>query len=351
MDQERLWPYGLRVLVIDNNSSYLSVMEELLIKCSYRVKTYKNVREAMSFIYGGNTQTVDLIISDVFFPTEDGLLVLQEVTSKFDIPTVIMSSNGDTSIVMKYITNGASDFLIKPVRIEELKNIWQHVFRKQIGKNRKMSDNVQHVDQLSSCPLPTVLAPPPCATRTTGITDEATATLESATRDQIDTTVTDFQDLRKSRLSWTIQLHRQFIAAVDSLGGEKAVPKKILEIMKVKHLTREQVASHLQKYRLRQRKLTQLLHKDDVPSSSNNPNESTILRTQFNSSPGSMYFDQDECMEITEYSLPKDALSSSSNCMLGEGNNYSPGGFQDFRWASDKQGSETTYLWNFEADE
>jgi SHAQKYF class myb-like DNA-binding protein len=30
-----------------------------------------------------------------------------------------------------------------------------------------------------------------------------------------------------------------------SLGLE-AVPKKILEIMKVKHLTREQVASHLQ---------------------------------------------------------------------------------------------------------
>jgi response regulator of citrate/malate metabolism len=41
----------------------------------------------MSFIYG-NIQIVDLIISDVFFPTEDGLLILQEVTSKFDIPTV-----------------------------------------------------------------------------------------------------------------------------------------------------------------------------------------------------------------------------------------------------------------------
>ena len=49
--------------------------------------SYKDVREAMSFIYG-NIQIVDLIISDVFFPTEDGLLVLQEVTSKFDIPTV-----------------------------------------------------------------------------------------------------------------------------------------------------------------------------------------------------------------------------------------------------------------------
>ncbi|MBA0564709.1 hypothetical protein Golob_009626, partial [Gossypium lobatum] len=31
---------------------------------------------------------------------------------------------------MKGITHGACDYLLKPVRIEELKNIWQHVVRK-----------------------------------------------------------------------------------------------------------------------------------------------------------------------------------------------------------------------------
>lgn len=123
-----------------------------------------------------------------------------------------MSSNGDTNTVMKYITNGASDFLIKPVRIEELKNIWQHVLRKQIGENGK-SNNAQYLDQVSYQPT---IATSTCATRSTGI-NEATATLESATR-EASGTVTDIQDLRKSRLSWTIQLHRQFIAAVNSLG-------------------------------------------------------------------------------------------------------------------------------------
>jgi len=127
-----------------------------------------------------------------------------------------MSSNGDASIVMKYITSGASDFLIKPVRIEVLKNIWQHVFRKQlmIGEN---CNNDQHVDQVSY--PPTIAPASTCATRITGIITEATtATLESATRETTNGTVTDIQDLRKSRLSWTIQLHRQFIAAVNSLG-------------------------------------------------------------------------------------------------------------------------------------
>ncbi|CAN6310894.1 unnamed protein product [Urochloa humidicola] len=336
MDHE-LWPSGgLRVLVIDNNSSYLSVMEELLIKCSYKVTTYKNVREVMSFIYG-NQQTVDLIICDAFFPTEDSLLILQEVTSKFDIPTVIMSSHGDTRTVMKYITNGASDFLIKPLRIEELKNIWQHVFRKQIGVEHKKYSNAQHVNQLSY--------------RTMGIT-EATTMMENEIREN-NMTITDIRDLKKSRLSWTMQLHRQFIATVNSLGADKAVPKKIMEVMNVKHLTREQVASHLQKYRLHLRNSTQTLHKDSTPSSSSHPspNESSIiLRTQLNGSSDSLYIDQDGCMEIADYSLTRDDLSSGSNCMLGERNNYSPEGFQDFRWDPDKHGSETTYLWNSEAE-
>nr|BAH79724.1 B-type response regulator [Oryza sativa Japonica Group] len=41
MDHRELWPYGLRVLVIDDDCSYLSVMEDLLLKCSYKVTTYK----------------------------------------------------------------------------------------------------------------------------------------------------------------------------------------------------------------------------------------------------------------------------------------------------------------------
>lgn len=41
-----------------------------------------------------------------------------------------MSANDEHSTVMRGVTHGACDFLIKPVRIEELKNIWQHVVRR-----------------------------------------------------------------------------------------------------------------------------------------------------------------------------------------------------------------------------
>lgn len=51
------------------------------------------------------------------------------------------------------------------------------------------------------------------------------------------------------RISWTAELHGAFLRAVDELGVERAVPMSILRRMGVEGLTREQVASHLQKHR------------------------------------------------------------------------------------------------------
>lgn len=56
--------------------------------------------------------------------------------------------------------------------------------------------------------------------------------------------------VKRPRLVWTPQLHKRFVDVIEHLGIEKAVPKTIMEMMNVEGLTRENVASHLQKYRL-----------------------------------------------------------------------------------------------------
>ena len=56
--------------------------------------------------------------------------------------------------------------------------------------------------------------------------------------------------VKRPRLVWTQALHQRFVEAVKSLGDRKAVPKNIMQHMAVEGLTRENVASHLQKYRL-----------------------------------------------------------------------------------------------------
>jgi SHAQKYF class myb-like DNA-binding protein len=56
----------------------------------------------------------------------------------------------------------------------------------------------------------------------------------------------------RNRLVWNDELHRRFMNAVNHLGLDAAVPKTIMQMMNVEGLTRENVASHLQKYRLKQ---------------------------------------------------------------------------------------------------
>lgn len=59
--------------------------------------------------------------------------------------------------------------------------------------------------------------------------------------------------VKRMRLVWTPQLHKRFEEAVTKLGFEKSIPKNIMQEMNVEGLTRENVASHLQKYRLQKK--------------------------------------------------------------------------------------------------
>ncbi|GFQ04735.1 two-component response regulator arr14 [Phtheirospermum japonicum] len=63
------------------------------------------------------------------------------------------------------------------------------------------------------------------------------------------------QNSRKQRRCWSPELHRQFINALQQLGGaQAATPKQIRELMQVDGLTNDEVKSHLQKYRLHSRR-------------------------------------------------------------------------------------------------
>ncbi|KAI7730790.1 hypothetical protein M8C21_012938 [Ambrosia artemisiifolia] len=58
---------------------------------------------------------------------------------------------------------------------------------------------------------------------------------------------------RKIKVDWTSELHKKFVQAVEQLGVDQAIPSRILELMNVPGLTRHNVSSHLQKYRLQRR--------------------------------------------------------------------------------------------------
>lgn len=231
-------PIGLKVLVVDDDPLCLLVLERMLRQCNYNVTTCSRVPQAISMVKE-NRDRFDLVMSEVYLPDEDGFRLLEIVGLGLDLPVIMMSTNGDTSVVMKGITHGACDYFIKPIRIEELRNIWQHVVRRRGRESLK--------DDLGECEDREVSDSPDTSSK---------KRKDTSSGDYSDEVIDDISSLKRARVHWTVQLHQQFVIAVNQLGIDKAVPKKIVEIMKVQGLSRENVASHLQKYRLYLKRLS-----------------------------------------------------------------------------------------------
>ncbi|GMI64966.1 hypothetical protein HRI_000165900 [Hibiscus trionum] len=79
----------------------------------------------------------------------DGFKLLEHIDLEMDFPVIMMSADDGKHVVMKGVTHGACDYLIKPVRIEVLKNIWQHVVRKRKNewKDFEQSGSVEEGDR------------------------------------------------------------------------------------------------------------------------------------------------------------------------------------------------------------
>ncbi|KAL2557509.1 Transcription factor LUX [Forsythia ovata] len=79
--------------------------------------------------------------------------------------------------------------------------------------------------------------------------EAAEAARTTSTENRMDDQSAEAKTLKRTRLVWTPQLHKRFVEVVAHLGFKNAVPKLIMQLMNVEGLTRENVASHLQKYR------------------------------------------------------------------------------------------------------
>ncbi|XP_034712084.1 two-component response regulator ORR26-like isoform X2 [Vitis riparia] len=241
------FPAGLRVLVVDDDPTWLKILEKMLKKCSYEVTTCCLARDALNMLRE-RKDGFDIVISDVNMPDMDGFKLLEHVGLEMDLPVIMMSVDGETSRVMKGVQHGACDYLLKPVRMKELKNIWQHVFRKKIheGKDVESYECMREIQMIMS--------------RSDEFDDghqlnggELGATRkrkDMENRRHDDQELVDPSSSKKARVVWSIDLHQKFVDAVNQIGFDKVGPKKILDLMNVPWLTRENVASHLQKYRL-----------------------------------------------------------------------------------------------------
>ncbi|GMP88154.1 hypothetical protein CsSME_00040235 [Camellia sinensis var. sinensis] len=240
------FPAGLRVLVVDDDLVWLRILEKMLKKCSYEVTTCCLAREALDLLRE-RKDGFDIVISDVNMPDMDGFKLLEHVGLEMDLPVIMMSVDGETSRVMRGVQHGACDYLLKPIRMKELRNIWQHVFRKKIHEVRDI-ENLDCFEEIQMMRYGTDQSDDGHLFSGGDLTSgKKRKDVENKADDK------DFSDAssaKKARVVWTVDLHQKFVKAVNQIGFDKVGPKKILDLMNVPWLTRENVASHLQKYRL-----------------------------------------------------------------------------------------------------
>ncbi|XP_059599274.1 two-component response regulator-like APRR9 isoform X4 [Vitis vinifera] len=134
----------LRVLLVEPDDSTRQIIAALLRKCSYKVAAVSDGLKAWEALKG-EPQNVDLILTEVELPSISGFallsLIMEDDICK-KIPVIMMSSHDSISMVLKCMLKGAADFLVKPVRKNELRNLWQHVWRRHAPTSGHVSQNL-----------------------------------------------------------------------------------------------------------------------------------------------------------------------------------------------------------------
>ncbi|XBI68313.1 hypothetical protein VPH35_047530 [Triticum aestivum] len=230
---EDKFPEGLRILVVDDDRVCLTVLEALLRRCKYQPTTVMDAKTALRMLMAGKQQ-FDLVITDVRMPDMDGFKLLELIRLEMDLPVIMLSVDCDKKVVMKGIEHGASDFMVKPVCTHELKNIWQHVQR---WRNPKAISHISDHDSDVQRVQPATADKSKLSRNKRNVGDDSNKHNESTC---VSTTH------RKPRVTWTIQLHNKFLEAINQIGLDRAVLKKVLELMNVDYLSTENIASHLQ---------------------------------------------------------------------------------------------------------
>lgn len=136
----------------------------------------------------------------------------------------VMSADCDVNVAKRGLEHGACYYLMKPVSIGELRNIWQHLIRKkieekkigQIGSSEKVEEDTT-------------------GKKSSEDGESASTVNEGNSKKQLkrqketkeDGNVSDDEEenttQRKPRITWHSSLHAQFLNAVDKIGIDSKI--------------------------------------------------------------------------------------------------------------------------------
>lgn len=149
-------PSEFKLLIVDDVQTNVLLLKALLSKDGYNIMVANNGQVALDLI---REELPDLILLDVMMPEMDGFEVaqhLREDERTFHIPIIFLTALDDTESIVKGFKLGASDFISKPFRKEELMVRLRHQLslvearRIIIGQTEELKRTIAGRDKLYS---------------------------------------------------------------------------------------------------------------------------------------------------------------------------------------------------------
>ena len=127
------------ILCVDDDSAVLDTFRRVLDREGHRVVPVTNAPAALTVLHRGG---VDLVISDFRMPEMSGLEFLSEVRgAKLDLPVIMVTGHGTIEHAVSAMKAGATDYLTKPVDVEELRIAVQQAL--ELGQLRRENQTLK----------------------------------------------------------------------------------------------------------------------------------------------------------------------------------------------------------------
>ncbi len=110
------------VLAVDDVPLNLILVEKILQRYNFKVKKANGGQEALDMIAA---EKPSLVLLDLMMPNVDGFDVLAALSKSEEtsnIPVVILSALNSESDIETALSNGAKDFVTKPILMDKLLN-------------------------------------------------------------------------------------------------------------------------------------------------------------------------------------------------------------------------------------
>ncbi len=108
----------MKILVVDDEETILSLMETVLTHNGFKVVTAKDGAEALDLFLD---QSFDMIIADEMMPNLSGNELVEEVRKENStIPIIMVTAKGSSDDKKTSYDLGVDDYMVKPIDYDEL---------------------------------------------------------------------------------------------------------------------------------------------------------------------------------------------------------------------------------------